>query len=285
MTARIAPGERGCYVVAAEFNGLVGDVAEAVKCAFKDNLASIAIFGSTARGDELPTSDIDVLVIAAGIGAGHHHVSSSFRQALESLIHDLRRRGRHTRSVIKPAWTPDGMELTMSVDGTATAFVFEAVELRRLTTLYLSLCSDVVVLFEKDKYLTRRIQLAKSLMSDMRDERIPFGAGWYWRPGKLPTETRLAAFGFRSKEKWLRKWATFVLDRTSFGKGPAPPALQRKYEYLRLRGSLAAKGVEPVKCNPWIHLIPRREVGLFATQARRTWNRRARAYGEADCRL
>ena len=69
----------------AEYRDLAAEYAQRIKAHFGDRLVSICFFGSAARGEASPESDIDVLIIAEDLPIDYGLRIRETYRLLESL--------------------------------------------------------------------------------------------------------------------------------------------------------------------------------------------------------
>lgn len=125
-------------------------------------LVSVVLFGSVARGDASPTSDIDLLVVAGDLPPGHFArkrllaaADSEFEPALEAAA----REGIDTR-LARIVRTPQ--------------------EAARTIPLYLDLTEDAVLLCDRDGFFANVLERVRGSLRRLGARRIWQGKTWYW---------------------------------------------------------------------------------------------------------
>ncbi|HDH06940.1 MAG TPA: nucleotidyltransferase domain-containing protein, partial [Thermoproteales archaeon] len=59
--------KKGIEHISEPYRSLLQKLLNSLKKVFKNNLISVAVFGSVARGDNKPESDLDLLLIAENL--------------------------------------------------------------------------------------------------------------------------------------------------------------------------------------------------------------------------
>ncbi|MBI4678812.1 MAG: nucleotidyltransferase domain-containing protein [Elusimicrobia bacterium] len=124
------------------------------------------LYGSVARGDAGPDSDIDLLIVA----------DDGFPDAGHAVVEAKLELERH----------PDG---TLPLLSCLTLTRTQASQNR---WLYLDMTEDAVFLFDRDDFFRKRLGMVKNSMEKLgsRKETMPDGS-WYWnlkpdlRPGEV----------------------------------------------------------------------------------------------------
>jgi predicted nucleotidyltransferase len=141
--------------MAGDSGGLTAarEVADALARGLGERLVGVVLFGSVARGEGSPTSDLDVLVVAEGL-------PGRFLERLRDLraLVPARLRGR-TSLVIR---TPDEF---------AEAF----------PSLYLDIALDGIILHDRGGYMQGRLERIRALVGDAGLSRVRTPTGFFWR--------------------------------------------------------------------------------------------------------
>ncbi len=152
-------------------------VAEAYVRALEETLGealvSAVLFGSVARGEAGPHSDIDLFLVVRGLPASklaRHDVVQAADEAVEPLLAGLREEGVLTdvRPVLK---TPE--------------------EAARLRLLYLDMVEDAVFLRDRDGFFAGVLARLRESLRRLGARRVRRGRTWYWdlkpdyRPGEV----------------------------------------------------------------------------------------------------
>lgn len=133
---------------------------------FGTKLIGVALFGSIARGDWNKSSDIDLLVIVEGWDK--KPVWERIRELLE-----LKKKLRETEEykwAVKKGYFPIIQHYPLSRK--------EALKFHRI---YIDMCLDGIILYERERYLTKIIEKVRQKLSLHGAKRITIpGKGYYW---------------------------------------------------------------------------------------------------------
>jgi predicted nucleotidyltransferase len=159
-----------------EVRHLLAGLLESLREELGNNLTSVALFGSHARGDTHEGSDVDVLLICRDLPRGQCERQLAFLRAVDRMApktEGLRHRGRAWE------WAP--------------VLKTEA-EARYHSPLYLDMTEDAVLLYDRGGFLAGVLDEMRSRMRELGSRRVPLPDGsWYWdlkpsyRPGELVT--------------------------------------------------------------------------------------------------
>jgi len=132
---------------------------EAYKSHLRENLISIVIFGSRARGDHTENSDFDILIIAAHLPERHLARMGYIRGPLFKF----------NEKVQVLAKTPDE---------------FDSI----FPPLYLDIALDGKILVDKDGFMEKRLRKIRKIIKDSSLYRIKEGDEllWQWNSPKKP---------------------------------------------------------------------------------------------------
>jgi hypothetical protein len=125
-------------------------------------LVSVALYGSWARGDARPDSDVDLLIVARDVPAGRfardREISSLLRQAEERL-----------------AESAGGADAPI-----VSAIVKSMEEAAYHSPLYLDMVEDARLLEDQGGFLRGVLEDVRANLGRLGARRIRFGEGWYW---------------------------------------------------------------------------------------------------------
>ena len=138
---------------------------------FGDNLVSVYLFGSVARGECTEGSDIDLLVVVDGLREDigwRLEVSSNLKRMIRSKTLDLRRALRER-----------GLPTTIS------DILLTPDEIRCHPPIILDLTVDGKPLFDKDDFLLKELEKVRKRLRELGARRVKGKSGWYWilKPG------------------------------------------------------------------------------------------------------
>ncbi len=146
------------------FSLLKKRLLQQVKEHYGDNLVSLVIFGSAARGTQSPESDLDFLLVVKGLSRGRGSRTRDFiegvEEKMEDLLNALRRQGYpiELSPIIK---TPE--------------------EVLQGGFIYLDMMESAEVLYDRDGFF-------KGFMENFRQKypeskKVFFKGGYYWEVG------------------------------------------------------------------------------------------------------
>jgi predicted nucleotidyltransferase len=151
VSLRLRPGP-------ASLSAALDAAADAWQRMLGERLISLVLFGSLARGDARETSDIDLLVVAAGFPRS---LSARRRLLLEEWA-----RVRSERRLANVEWnlvakTPE--------------------EASYHSPLYLDMVEDAVLLFDRDHFFAAVLDAMRARMRALGSRRVHLPDGtWYW---------------------------------------------------------------------------------------------------------
>lgn len=161
----------------AALNRALRGVAEAYVAALAaacgPDLVSAVLFGSVARGEADPLSDVDLLLVVRGLPPGRlarHRVLEPADAAVEPLLADLRRQGAFA-DVVPVLKTP--------------------AEAERPVPLYLDLVEDAVLLHDPQGFFAGVLERLRASLRRLGARRVRRGRVRYWelkpdyRPGEV----------------------------------------------------------------------------------------------------
>jgi HEPN domain-containing protein/predicted nucleotidyltransferase len=133
-------------------NALISDITNSLwKAVFPFNIKGAAVFGSSARGEATPHSDIDILIVAEGINPKRH------------------RRGEEILAIKKILPSVPLDILLLSPDEVVSNF-------ENHNPLFLDIAEEGVVLFDTDGFLSRLIAETRAYIEARGIEKIK--GGW-----------------------------------------------------------------------------------------------------------
>lgn len=154
-------------------HGLAKRYAELAQQILGDHLVSMALYGSVARGQAGPRSDIDLFVMLADAPAG------MFRR--RALLEPVRER---VTPELEALWSQGIYADFVEVIRTRQ----EALEFH---PLYLDMSVDAKLLFDRDGFLEEILERVREKLQAMGAQRRALGTSWYWelkkefKPGEV----------------------------------------------------------------------------------------------------
>jgi HEPN domain-containing protein/predicted nucleotidyltransferase len=136
--------------------------AEALRQSLGERLVAVALFGSVARGEAGPSSDVDLLVIAEGLPARRLERYGWLEEA-----------DRAVEPQLKALW---GRGITAEV----SVILKTPEEAMRITPLYLDLTEDAYILYEREPFLSSILERLRGRLKALGAQRKRQGAVRYW---------------------------------------------------------------------------------------------------------
>jgi predicted nucleotidyltransferase len=129
-----------------------------------DSVTSVILYGSVARGNAKPESDIDVLVIL-------RDASSSYRKRLELFLPSLRklRQGPLWERLEERGLSPFLALLVLSEE--------EAKENRYL---YLDMVDEARILVDRGGFFQAKLENLRQRLGELGARKVQHEGGWYW---------------------------------------------------------------------------------------------------------
>jgi len=136
--------------------------ATAAQESLGDNLVSIALYGSVARGQATPSSDIDLFVVLQEAPAGmlaRRRLLQTVRDSLTPELEDLWTQGIYA----------DFIEVIRS-----------RTEAQQFHPLYLDMSQEAALLYDRDQFMENLLGRVRERLQRAGAERHPVGRYWYW---------------------------------------------------------------------------------------------------------
>ena len=181
-----------------------------------DQLISIALYGSVARGQADPTSDIDLFVMLQQAPSGmlsRRRLLDPVHESLASELDGLWRQGTYA----------DFIEVIRTRS-----------EARQFHPLYLDMSQEAILLYDRDRFLENLLERVGQHLMSRGAKRKFMGRFWYW---DLSGSTRLASI---SRLLRAKREISFYGDEQSgvppenlYTRDDAREALLKAHEVLR----------------------------------------------------
>lgn len=156
--------------------GILKRLKEIVLNFWGDNVYSVVLFGSGARGDYRSTSDLDLLIVL-------QEAKGSLGKRLDEFL-GLKQE-LHSSAEYKRA-------LTASLPHNVQPVILTKAELAAHPPLLLDLTTDAIIIFDRDNTFQREIERVKERLEELGAKKVNLGNGrWYWllKPGIKKGET------------------------------------------------------------------------------------------------
>ncbi len=145
------------------YRGILSRLLEALLTRLGERLVSVVVFGSVARCEAGPESDIDVLIVVKDLPRSRFRRQDLFMEIEEELQKDV--------EVLEAA----GYRVEFS------PILKTPEEASRFTPLYLDMVYDAVILYDKDNFFLSVLERLKRRLEELGAERVKVGRKWYWR--------------------------------------------------------------------------------------------------------
>ena len=130
---------------------------------FRDDLISVVVYGSVARGTARRDSDIDVLIVVEELPRSRFERLSIYMKAeenLDPLLNELLNRGYAV---------------------TISPILKTKREAERISPLYLDMVEDAIIVYDKNGFFEEILKRLRDKLRELGAERVWIGKKWYWR--------------------------------------------------------------------------------------------------------
>lgn len=131
---------------------------------YGENLCSLVLFGSVARGDYNSGSDIDVLVVLKDAGGSFGRRMEEFFAVMKALMDSPQYR------LLRKDKLPHKVQ----------PVILSLEELRAHPPLLLDLTTDSEVLFDRGDVFAEEIEAVRARMRELGSKKVRIGKRWYW---------------------------------------------------------------------------------------------------------
>jgi hypothetical protein len=154
------------------FKALVERVVAEYRTALGDDLVAIALFGSVARGQARPESDLDLYVVTRTASLGDPRLGAMWGRIDAS---------QEYQALVAKGYCPTPSPLSHTVD-----------DLRRHPWVLLDIAHHGIVFYDPESLLERELTAVRRRMAELGSRRVDLPDGsWYWdlkpdwRPGEV----------------------------------------------------------------------------------------------------
>ncbi len=144
------------------YKTLIEQLRDALLQRYGDRLYSLVVFGSVARGEASKASDIDLLLVVAGLPESRLARQEEF-MALEDEV------AEHITALYE-----EGYHIEFS------PIIKTPEEARRITPLYLDMVEDAVLVYDRDKFFGSVLDRLRKRLDELGSKRVRMGKKWYW---------------------------------------------------------------------------------------------------------
>jgi len=147
------------------YGGVLRRYCELLLNHFKERLKGVLLFGSVARGDWTPSSDLDLLIVVEG---WRKPTWERIRELMR-LEDELRNTPEYTQA-LKAGYIPIIQEYPLDEE-----------EALRTQRIYIDACMEGIILYERDGFLTHIFDNLRKRMMELGSRRISTPDGkHYW---------------------------------------------------------------------------------------------------------
>ena len=129
---------------------------------FRDDLISVVVFGSVARGEARKESDLDLLLVIRNLPRSRFRRQDLFMEVEEELEELLRR-------LEEEGYMIDFSPILKTPE-----------EAMRISPLYLDMVYDAIILFDRDEFFKKVLDRLRKRLEELGARRIRLGKLWYW---------------------------------------------------------------------------------------------------------
>ena len=133
---------------------------------YKDKLIAVALYGSVARGEAEPTSDLDVILVIEDPTSPYEKSTKRFILKVEDRLKD----GKAFRNLVKSGLYPDLRPIILSrSEASMNRYIF------------LDLIDDAIILFDRNDFFKKRLETLKRRLKELGSKKVESkDGGWYW---------------------------------------------------------------------------------------------------------
>lgn len=157
-----------------DFQAIVDRFTDLAEEQIGDNLISLVLYGSVARGDAGPESDIDILIVLS-------EGSNSYYERLQPVLPILE---KTTKEFIRV--TGDAIDLPPEI----STLVLTREEASKHRHIFLDMIEDARIMFDRDDFFKERLKALSSRLEELGSKKIRINGSWYWdlKPDLKPGE-------------------------------------------------------------------------------------------------
>jgi len=133
---------------------------------YKDELIAVILYGSVARGEAKPTSDLDLILVIEDPSSPYEKSTKRFILKVENRLKEA----EEFRSLVTSGFYPDLRPIILSrSEASMSRYIF------------LDLIEDAVILFDRNDFFKERLEALKRRLRELKSEKVELkDGGWYW---------------------------------------------------------------------------------------------------------
>lgn len=155
--------KKGLEHIAEPYKNIICKLLDELLFALGDNLVSLIVYGSVARGQMRKDSDMDLLVISKGLPTSRFERIRVFDMVEDTLTEDLEKLYKN------------GYAITLS------PVIKTPEEAQKISALYLDIVEDGVIIYDKENFFEKILERLSRNLEKLGAERVWIGRKWYWR--------------------------------------------------------------------------------------------------------
>jgi predicted nucleotidyltransferase len=159
----VLPMEKVSYTT---YDRLLKRFLDLVREEYKDKLISVVLYGSVARGEAKPTSDLDLILVIEAPPSSYEKSTKRFILKVENRLKD----SEEFRSFVKSGFYPDlGPIILTRSEASMNRYVF------------LDLIKDAIILFDRNDFFKERLKALKKRLKELKSKKVELkDGGRYW---------------------------------------------------------------------------------------------------------
>jgi len=144
------------------YRQLLGKLVKILEERFGDDLVSLVVYGSVARGEARRDSDVDLLIVVRNLPRSKFARQDLFIEVEEELEEDFKR------------LEAEGYHIDFS------PILLTPEEAARTRPIYLDMVEDAVILYDRGGFFAGVIAKLKARLQELGAQRVKLGKRWYW---------------------------------------------------------------------------------------------------------
>jgi len=148
--------------IPTHLRGILRKIINALIQKFGDRLYSVVLYGSIARGDWKPDSDIDLLIIIDDLPKSRLERQRIFSEVEKVVMKDI-------ESLWEKGYYHDFSPILKTPD-----------EARRFSPLYLDFIEDSIILFDRNSFFGEILTKLRDKLMRLGARKIRIGKKWVW---------------------------------------------------------------------------------------------------------